>query len=419
MKILHTSDWHLGRTFHGTSLHDVSERFIDELIATVAEENIDAVLISGDVYDNATPSTETIQLLNRALTGLVAVGAQVIFSSGNHDSPRRLGFGAELFATAGVHIMTRCEQAWQHPVILSKDGVRVGVYAIPYLNPRYHGPVLGAEPTHAGVLGAVTERIRENIAELRKEGGLDYSIALAHAFITRAPAAREQEDTGGEQTALTEPARSDSERDISIGGVEAAPASLFDGIDYTALGHLHGRQRVSDTIRYSGSPLAFSFSEENHVKGAWLLTLTRDAGGVSASIDPINWDTTLHLKTLRGTLTELLNNPAFEPYEDAFCRIYLEQENRPLNPVEQLRKRFPHIASFEFRSTVEQVQRSPYHRTRENITPQVMCREFYAYVRGAPLSEREEEILTAIIEEATEPGGDAADSKASACSSTD
>lgn len=105
MKILHTSDWHLGRTFHGTSLHDVSERFIDELIATVAEENIDAVLISGDVYDNATPSTETIQLLNRALTGLVAVGAQVIFSSGNHDSPRRLGFGAELFATAGVHII--------------------------------------------------------------------------------------------------------------------------------------------------------------------------------------------------------------------------------------------------------------------------------------------------------------------------
>ena len=344
MKILHTSDWHLGRTFHGTSLHDVSERFIDELIATVAEENIDAVLISGDVYDNATPSTETIQLLNRALTGLVAAGAQVIFSSGNHDSPRRLGFGAELFATAGVHIMTRCEQAWQHPVILTKDGVRVGVYAIPYLNPRYHGPILGAEPTHAGVLGAVTERIRENIAELRKEGGLDYSIVLAHAFITRAPAAREQEDTGGEQTALTEPDRSDSERDISIGGVEAAPASLFDGIDYTALGHLHGRQRVSDTIRYSGSPLAFSFSEENHVKGAWVLTLTRDAGGVSASIDPINWDTTLHLKTLCGTLTELLNNPAFEPYEDAFCRIYLEQENRPLNPVEQLRKRFPHIA---------------------------------------------------------------------------
>ena len=242
MKILHTSDWHLGRTFHGTSLHDVSERFIDELIATVTEENIDAVLISGDVYDNATPSTETIQLLNRALTGLVAAGAQVIFSSGNHDSPRRLGFGAELFATAGVHIMTRCEQAWQHPVILSKDGVRVGVYAIPYLNPRYHGPILGAEPTHAGVLGAVTERIRENIAELCKEGGLDYSIVLAHAFITRAPAAREQEDTGGEQAALTEPARSDSERDISIGGVDAAPASLFDGIDYTAGVFLLGRE---------------------------------------------------------------------------------------------------------------------------------------------------------------------------------
>ena len=116
--------------------------------------------------------------------------------------------------------------------------------------------------------------------------GLDYSIVLAHAFITRAPAAREQEDTGGEQAALTEPDRSDSERDISIGGVDAAPASLFDGIDYTALGHLHGRQRVSDTIRYSGSPLAFSFSEENHVKGAWVLTLTRDAGGVSASIEP-------------------------------------------------------------------------------------------------------------------------------------
>lgn len=410
MKILHTSDWHLGRSFHGSSLHDISRQLLDELVATVRHKQVDAVLISGDVYDNATPSTETIELFNRALNGIVAAGAQVIISSGNHDSARRLGFGAQLFTAAGVHLITRAEQAWQEPVILERDGVRVGVYAIPYLNPRYHGPILNTAPTHQGVLTEVAGRIHKDSAARQEAGDIDYSVVLAHAFVT---------GNGSAHTSSQgEPVRSDSERDISVGGVEAVPASIFEPFDYTALGHLHGRQRVKENIRYSGSLLAFSFSEENHTKGGYMLNINRQEERITTTVEPVNWVTSLTLKTLRGSMNELLENPAFEPFEDAFCRIYLEQEHRPPNPVDTLRRRFKNIAVFEFRSTAPTTERSHYHRTRENITPQNMCEQFYRYVRQAPLKQDEEKALNTIIEEVTE-AMNTAESEGPVCSSTD
>ncbi|MGN6634755.1 MAG: metallophosphoesterase family protein, partial [Oryzihumus sp.] len=168
MRLIHTSDWHLGRSFHRVGLLDAQAAFVDHLVEVVRVERVDAVLVSGDVYDRALPAPETVALLSEAVTRLIDAGAQVVLSSGNHDSAIRLGFAAELLERAGLHIRTG----------LSSIG-----------------------------------------------------------------------------------------RPVLVGDVAVHPRT-FAGVDYVALGHLHGRQRVEESVRYSGSPLALSFSEARHTKGS-------------------------------------------------------------------------------------------------------------------------------------------------------
>ena len=244
MKILHTSDWHLGRTFHRSPLTDKHRQFIDELLDYVRAEGVDALLISGDVYDSSIPNAESTTLLDRALTRLVQAGVQVILSSGNHDSFRRLSYGSALFEASGVHIRTTLEDATR-PVELVEGAQRVHVYAIPYLAPRLHATALGVEPTHRAVLGAVTDAIRADIADRRARGeGADRVIVMSHATVS---------DTAS--NADTTP-RSDSERDISVGGIDWVPASLFDSFDYVALGHIHKRYPVTPPFATAAHPSA-------------------------------------------------------------------------------------------------------------------------------------------------------------------
>ena len=238
------------------------QQFIDELLEYVHAEGIDTLLISGDVYDSTIPTAESTTLLDQALTRLMRAGVQVILSSGNHDSFRRLSYGAAFFEASGVHLRTSLEDATR-PVEFTDGTLRVHVYAIPYLAPRLHATALGVEPTHRAVLSAVTDAIRADIADRRARGeGADRVIVMSHATVS---------NTAG--NADTTP-RSDSERDISVGGIDWVPASLFDSFDYVALGHIHKRYPVTATIRYSGSPLGFSFSEETNRNGAYLIELT-------------------------------------------------------------------------------------------------------------------------------------------------
>lgn len=247
MRILHTSDWHLGRSFHRESLLDAQTAFVDHLVDTVHAERVDVVAIAGDVYDRALPPVDAVSLLQDALRRIVSAGAKVVLISGNHDSARRLGFGADLLDAAGVYLRTEPSRAWD-PIVLDD----VAFYGIPYLEPELvRAPWELSERTHSAALGHAMSRIRLDAVRHRR------SVVLAHAFVT-----------GG--------AASDSERDISVGGVAHVPLSAFDGVDYAALGHLHGRQRMSGTVRYSGSPLAYSFSEAGQVKGCWLVTLSSE-----------------------------------------------------------------------------------------------------------------------------------------------
>ncbi len=333
MRLLHTSDWHLGRSFHGVGMLDAQRSFVDQLVSAVSSNAVDVVLIAGDVYDRALPGVDVVRLLDDALVRLTGAGATVVLTSGNHDSAIRLGFASRLLERGGVHLRTRLADLDQ-PLILPLEpgqasggdagagdapGAVLAIYGIPWLEPRLVAEQLGAEPaSHFGVTRAATDRIRADLA-LRSAEGTVHSVVLAHTFAS-----------GG--------ISSDSERDLSIGGVGAVPLDLFDGFSYTALGHLHGRQTLSAQVRYSGSPLAYSFSEAKHTKGSWLIDVGTE--GVT-SISELSWDPPRKLAVLRGEISELLESGDHAWAEDAYCQITLTDAQRPQQAMERLRVRFP------------------------------------------------------------------------------
>ena len=324
MRILHTSDWHLGRSFHRVGLLEAQAAVLDHLVEVVRSERVDAVVVAGDVYDRALPGVEVVALLDEVLARLAGTGAAVVLSSGNHDSPRRLGFGSRLLEQARVHVRTdpaRCGE----PVLLADRWGDVAVYPLPYLEPALAGPALGCPPGagHEQTLAAAMAAVRADRAS-RAAG--TRTVVSAHAFVV-----------GG--------LASDSERDISVGGVGAVPAEVFAGADYVALGHLHGRQQLAQGVRYSGSPLAYSFSEHAHVKGSWLVEFGR--GGLER-IDAVDAPVPRPLAVLRGRLDDLLSRPDLAHAEAAWCQVTLTDDERPAEAMTRVRSRFPHALELRF-----------------------------------------------------------------------
>ena len=367
MRFLHTSDWHLGRSFHQVGLLGAQASFLDHLVDTVRAEGIDAVLVSGDVYDRALPSPDTVDLLSQAVTRLIDAGSAVVLSSGNHDSAIRLGFASDLLARSGLHIRTAA-QSIGVPVMVGD----VAVYPVPYLEPAVAAePLRTAERSHAGVLRAAMARVD---ADRALRGGR--SIVMAHAFVT-----------GG--------ATSDSERDISVGGVSAVHPRVFAGSDYVALGHLHGRQQVSDRVRYSGSPVALSFSEATQTKGSWLVEVTEAGVHVEGVDSPVERP----LAVLRGDLEALLADPAHTRAEGAWCQVTLTDPIRPLGAMEQLRRRFPHTLLLQFDPQGAPVSVRSYAQRTTSESDLDVCCSFLTHVRQGhgPTSE-EQAVLASAVE---------------------
>ncbi|GLY18474.1 nuclease SbcCD subunit D [Kineosporia sp. NBRC 101677] len=374
MRILHSSDWHLGRSFHRVDLLSAQAAHLDHLAEVVRAEKVDVVLVAGDIYDRALPAVDAVTLLDEGLHRLVSAGSQVILSSGNHDSARRLGFNSRLLGAAGLHIRTDPAQVGT-PVLLSDEHGEVAFHPLPYLEPALAAGVLGAERSHAGVLGAALQRVRADLAE---RPGLR-SVVSAHAFVM-----------GG--------AASDSERELAVGGLGQVPLALFEGVDYVALGHLHGRQKLAGQARYSGSPLAFSFSEADHHKGSWLVDL--DANGL-AGVEAVPAPVPRRLGRLRGELAELLTEARFAAHEQEWVQITLTDPQRPAEPMEQLRRRFPHL--LELRLDPQRAGRASAAGYTEKIAglPDLdVCCSFLEHVRGRTASPAETVLLQQALEAA-------------------
>jgi DNA repair protein SbcD/Mre11 len=366
MRALHTSDWHLGRSLHRADLHGAQAAFLDHLVEVVRAERVDAVLVAGDVYDRALPPVEAVELCAEALARLRSTGARVVVISGNHDSAGRLGFGSALFDEAGVHVRTRPEAAAE-PVLLHDEHGAVAVYPIPYLEPSVAGG-----RSHLEVLGRAVARAREDLAG---RGALR-SVALAHAWVH-----------GG--------AASESERDVSVGGVAAVPASLFDGFDYVALGHLHGPQTLAPHLRYSGSPLPYSFSEAGHVKGSWLVEL-----GVGGLVRAEHVPAPRHrgLSRLRGTLSELLADPAHAGAEQDFVSATLTDPARPEGAMDRLRARFPYTLVLDWQPEAAAADLRGYRQRTVGRSDLALALDFVSHVRGTAAEISEQALLTQAFE---------------------
>ena len=373
MKILHTSDWHLGRTLHKVDLHEHQAAFLDWLVDLVEAEGVDVVAIPGDVYDRAVPAVSSVTLLDRALGRLADTGATVVLTSGNHDSPERLGFGRSLMR-AGIHLLTDLPGI-EHPVSVEDEHGEVLFFGLPYLEPDRARTELareGEEPlprSHEAVTRAALDRVREHAAA--RPGAR--TVVLAHTFVT-----------GGEA--------SDSERDLSVGGVDSVPAGVLGGIDYLALGHLHGCQDLSRSVGapawYSGSPLAFSFSERHHRKSVLLVEL--GAPGTPAEVRRIETPVPRRLTELRGTLEEILARR--DEHAGDWLKAVVTDPARPAHLQEQLREAYPHLLLTEYAPEGRAASAgTPVVRREQN--PLEVMDEFLAHVTGGDPTAAEHDVL--------------------------
>ncbi|MFD3835567.1 exonuclease SbcCD subunit D [Streptomyces sp. NPDC058642] len=372
MRLLHTSDWHLGRAFHRVNMLGAQAEFIGHLVTTVREHGVDAVVVSGDVYDRAVPPLAAVELFDDALHRLADLGVPTVMISGNHDSARRLGVGAGLIDRAGIHLRTE-PAACGTPVVLADSHGDVAFYGLPYLEPALVKDEFGVDRAgHEAVLAAAMDRVRADLAARAQGERKTRSVVLAHAFVT-----------GGEA--------SDSERDITVGGVAAVPAGVFDGVDYTALGHLHGCQTITERVRYSGSPLPYSFSEADHRKSMWLIDLDAE-GAVSA--ERIDCPVPRALARIRGPLEDLLADPDLTRHEEAWVEATLTDAVRPADPMARLTERFPHTLSLAF--DPERAPDDPdvsYAQRLADRSDQEIAEDFVAHVRGAGPDEHEQGVL--------------------------
>jgi len=381
MRLLHTSDWHLGRSFHGAGLLDAQRAFVDALVATVVEQSVDVVLVAGDVYDRALPGVDVVTLFDETLVRLREAGAQVVVTSGNHDSATRLGFGGRLFAAAGLHLRTRVEDL-DTPALFTGSGFDVAVYGLPYLEPRMVAARLGVEePRHPAVVAAALDRVRADLDRRRAAADRPvHSVVMAHVFAA-----------GG--------IPAESERELSMGGLDVVPVPYFEDFDYAALGHLHGRQRLAESVRYCGSPLPYSFGEAGQSKGG--LVVDFDASGL-CSIRPVEWPCPQPLAVLRGELEDLLADPALAWAEAAWCQATLTDADRPARAMERLRERFPEtlVLHFDPQGREERPERSYGERLARARNPLEVCCGFVEHVRQRGTDDAESRLLTEVLADA-------------------
>lgn len=381
MRILHTSDWHVGRTFHGHSTLDALTAVLGALIEIVRERAVDVVAVAGDVFDSATPSAEAFSVLGAALRGIRAAGAELVITSGNHDSPARLGFQSEFAAFGGVHIVTRPEQHATPVTLSGRDGVEVDFFGIPFLEPALIRHLWPDETlrTQSDAVGFAMRNVRAAAAASGHR-----SVVLAHCFAA-----------GGAAEA------SDAERDLSAGGLDVVPLAAFDGVDYAALGHIHGRATLAEPVRYCGAPLHYSFGEAGKPRGAWLVEL--GASG-PASVDWVALPVPRALAVLTGALDELLTDASLERHVDDWVSAILTDGTRPIDAMRKLQRRFPHCANLEHRPAhhADDGAAGYRERVRRGASDPELFGSFLGFVRnGEGPSAAESALIAELVDQRT------------------
>jgi exonuclease SbcD len=322
MKILHTSDWHLGKSIHGQDLLE-DQRHVLEQIMTELEDGYDALLISGDIYDRAVPPSEAVDLFSRFIEKMVELEITTVIIPGNHDSASRLDFASGVLEKSGIHFRCRLERITEPVLVEDHDENAVHVYALPFVD-EVHAKTMYPDEgirTHQDATGFLINRIRE------VRDPTVPSILMAHAYTGK------------------EPLRSESERELLIGNQGLVDIEEFSGFDYVALGHLHRPQGASrsNRVSYSGSLIPYSFSESDHVKCSYVLELENN----DFRTRELCHDLKRGFSRLSGELDELLGSNGFQQIREDYLSITLTDAGYLMDIHRKLRERYPNVLEID------------------------------------------------------------------------
>ena len=374
MRILHTADWHLGRTLRKVSLLSDQRHVLDQIFDAIVENDIQVLIVAGDIYDKQTPSEAAITLFSTFIERVYEkTSAAIIIIAGNHDSGQRLGAFAKLFDRNRILVRGPLEQE-ERPLALNDDHGSVAFSALPY------GEIFAARRTFDDETIRSPEdvlRCEVDAARARVPDGARWVI-IAHAFVT-----------GG--------LPSESERTLSVGTVETVSSSLFDGAEYVALGHLHRPQTAGrDSIRYSGSPLAFGFDEAGTIKSMTLFDLGAD--GSLQDFREIPFEPLRKVREVRGLMADLLAEAAADPSEDYISAILLD-EGALVEPAAQLRHYYPNILQTLREKKRELVHAGAGRANSKLDDPMGVIGEFVEFVRGDKPNEAETGVVSSLIDQ--------------------
>ncbi|WP_019230377.1 exonuclease SbcCD subunit D [Sedimentibacter sp. B4] len=365
MKIIHTSDWHLGISLHNVSLIDEQRYFIDYLINVAKDQKVDAVIIAGDVFDHSVSSAEAITLYNYAVTRLCnEIGVPVVIAAGNHDGAARLASCNELLKKAGLYIYGK--------LTAEINAVEIGnssIYPIPYFNVDEVKALYPEEKisSYADAMEVVLKNIKQNF----KKG--NSNILMCHCFVSGS-------------------VLSESDRTAMVGGSSVVPSGIFDGFDYVAMGHLHKAQDRGYNIRYSGSPIKYSFSEASHLKTITMLEIEDGIKYEELEIVPLR-----ETRIIRGTFDEVLEFANHDMKRDDFIKIEITDMYAGMEAVELFRTYYANLLNItgkmneteENQLTVEELY---------TLSPNNILEKFYKETTGCEVTEEQLKLFQKAME---------------------
>lgn len=374
MKLLHTADWHLGKIVNSVHMTEDQALILEQIKTIIDKEQPDAVIVAGDLYDRAIPPRDAVELLNNTWNWLIGDKEIPVLSiSGNHDSPDRLDFGSQLFKASKLYIETKLRPGMT-PVTLEDAHGPVHFHLIPYTEPADVRAFFGDDSitTHQRAMEQIISYITDTYDMTERH------IFVGHAFLA-----------GGME--------SDSEERLSmIGGSPYVDAALFQPFTYAAFGHLHQAQRIGgDHIRYSGSPLKYSFSEANHKKSVTMVEL--DAAGFQ-SFRKIDLTPERDMRIVEGYFDELMEGAAGNP--DDYLHIRLLDDGQLLDPMGKLRKLYPNILRLERKAKVGASSMSDIKQIKEKqrMSHMQLFAAFYEEMKGEAIPEHRQTHMEAVIQ---------------------
>lgn len=376
MRFIHTSDWHIGRQLHNQSLLEDQAYVLDQIVTLAQEHAVDAVIIAGDIYDRSIPPASAVALLDEVLNRLITeLGVQVLMIAGNHDGHERLGFAAKQMAASGLHIIGPL-QADLTPIRLTSPSGDAYFYPLPYAEPAIVRQVFEADAkglsvsSHEEAMALLLEQVRSHDSQ-----GLP-KVVVSHCFL----------DGGSE---------SESERPLSIGGADKISPRLFSEFDYVALGHLHGPQyKGSEHVRYSGSILKYSFSEQHQHKS---VTLVDVAAHTPAQIQLLPLTALRDVRIIEGELAHLLDLGKTDAKREDYLMVRLLDKHAILDAMGKLRSVYPNVLHLERTGLMAGEQAVALNRDHIKKGEMAMFRDFFSQVSGEALSDAQQAVMDEIL----------------------